>query len=154
MRYVSPCTLECETRPGRISRKGLVALAPLVMVAWFAYWTGLVSQFCCLPVLAEAQHTFHTGEHKTQHAHHEGMLGALSPVTPMDHEHCPQLKSVELVPVSVEMHTESVSKPNLIASSFAFSVPLSTFSKPAGHTRYLQFHPPPNRYLRTRRLLI
>ena len=154
MRYVSPRPHEFETRLGRISRKRLVALAPLVMVAWFAYWTGLVSQFCCLPVLAEAQHSLRTGAYKTQHAHHESMLEALSPVTPMDHEHCPQLKSVKLVPVSVEMLTESLSKPILIASSFAFSVPLSTFSKPAGHTRYLQFHPPPNRYLRTRRLLI
>ncbi|MBU1689161.1 MAG: hypothetical protein KJ958_08345 [Gammaproteobacteria bacterium] len=47
----------------------------------------------------------------------------------------------------------SVPKPFLMALLFLV-IPLSIFSTPSSHTLYQQSHPPPSRYLRTRRLLI
>ena len=151
MRYVYPLILESETPPKRLRRKGLITLAPLVMVVWFAYWAGIVSQACCLPPLSDAHHSSHTDDHDD---HHNGVLAALEPTAPMDHEHCPQLKSVELFPASTELLMDSALKPVLIAL-LALSIPLSIFSTPSSsHPLYQQSHPPPNRYLRTRRLLI
>ena len=150
MQYVYPLTPESEARSNRLRRKGLITLAPLVMMVWFAYWVGIVSQACCLPLLADAHHTSHTSDHG---AHHDGVLAALEPATPMDHEHCPQLKSVELVPASTEPLMDNAPKPVLI-TLLSLSTPLSIFNNPSSHILYLQSHPPPNRYLRTRRLLI
>ena len=149
MRYAFPLTLESETRPNRLRRKGLITLAPLVMMVWFAYWVGMMSQACCQPLLSDAHHSSHTDDHD---AHH-GVLAALEPAAPIDHEHCPQLKSSELVPASTELLMDSAPKPVLMAL-LSLSTPLSIFGTPFSHTLYLQLHPPPNRYLRTRRLLI
>lgn len=152
MRYVYPLTLESETRPKRLRRKGLVTLAPLVMMVWFAYWVGIVSQACCQPLLSDAHHAnpiSHTDGHD---AHHDGALATHEPDAPMGHENCPQLKSAELVPASMEP-MDSAPKPVLIAL-LSLSAPLSIFSTPSSHTLYQQSHPPPSRYLRTRRLLI
>ena len=150
MRYVYPFTLEFETQPARLRRKGGVALAPLLMLVWLAYWVGMVSQACCLPLLSGAHHSSHNGEHDD---HHDGVLAALEPAVPMDNEHCPQPRIAELVPASTEALMESASKPVLIAL-ISLSAPLSNFSTPSSPTFYQQSHPPPNRYLRNRRLLI
>lgn len=150
MRYVYPLTLESETRPKQLRRKGFITLAPLVMMVWFAYWVGIISQACCLPLLSDAHHSSHIGDHD---AHHDGVLAALEPAAPMNHENCPQLKSVDLVPVSMEALMDSAPKLVFIAL-LSLSTPLSIFSTPSIHTLYPQSHPPPNRYLRTRRLLI
>lgn len=150
MRYAFPLTLESEARPNRLRRKGLIELAPLVMMVWFAYWVGMVSQACCQPLLSDAHHSSHTDDHD---AHHDGVLAALEPAAPIDHEHCPQLKSAELGPASTELLMDSAPKPVLMAL-LSLSTPLSIFSTPSSHTLYQQSHPPPSRYLRTRRLLI
>lgn len=150
MRYAFPLTLESETRPKRLRRKGLITLAPLVMIVWFAYWVGMVSQACCQPLLSDTHHSSHTDDHD---AHHNDGLAALEPAAPIDHEHCPQLKSAELGPASTELLMNSVPKPFLMALLFLV-IPLSIFSTPSSHTLYQQSHPPPSRYLRTRRLLI
>lgn len=150
MRYAFPLTLESETRPKRLRRKGLITLAPLVMIVWFAYWVGMVSQACCQPLLSDAHHSSHTDEHD---AHHHGELASLDPAAPIDHEHCPQLKSAELGSVSTELLMNSVPKSFLMAL-LSLVIPLSIFSTPSSHTLYQQSHPPPSRYLLTRRLLI
>lgn len=150
MRYAFPLTIESETRPKRLRRRGLVTLAPLVMIVWFAYWVGMVSQACCQPLLSDAHHSSHTDDHD---AHHNGGLAALEPAAPIDHEHCPQLKSAELGPASTELLMNSVPKPFLMAL-LSLVIPLSIFSTLSSHTLYQQSHPPPSRYLRTRRLLI
>lgn len=150
MRYAFPLTLESETRPNQLRHKGLITLAPLVMMVWFAYWVGMMSQACCQPLLSDAHHSSHTDDHD---AHHDGVLAALEPVAPMDHEHCPQLKSAELVPASTELLMDSAPKPVLMAL-LSLSTPVSIFGTPSSHTLYQQSHPPPSRYLRTRRLLI
>lgn len=150
MRYVYPLTLGSETRPKRLRRRGLITLAPLVMMVWFAYWVGIVSQACCQPLLSDAHHSSHTGDHD---AHHDGVLAALEPAAPMDHENCPQLKSAELIPASAKPLMDNAPKPVLIAL-LSLSTPLSIFSTSSSHTLYQQSHPPPSRYLRTRRLLI
>lgn len=150
MRYIYPLTLESETQPKRLRRKGLVRLAPLVMMVWFVYGVGMLSQACCQPLLSDAHHSSHTDDHD---AHHDGLLADLEPAAPMDHENCHQLKSVELVPASMEPLMDSAPKPVLIAL-LSLSAPLAIFSTPSSHTLYQQSHPPPSRYLRTRRLLI
>lgn len=150
MRYVYPLTLESETQSKRLRRKGLIKLAPLVMMVWFAYWVGMLSQACCQPLLSDAHHSPHAGDHD---AHHDGMLADLEPGAPMDHEHCPKVKSAELVPPSAELLMDGTPKPVLIAL-LSLSTPLTIFITPSSHTLYQQSHPPPSRYLRTRRLLI
>jgi hypothetical protein len=154
MRHAYPFILESEARPKRLQRKRIVALAPLVLIAWFAYWLGMVSQACCLPLFSDAHHVnpiSGTGDH---HAHHEGALAAHEPATPMDQEHCPQLKCAdELVPASMGTLTIGAQQPVLLAL-LSPAIPLSIFSNPSILTLYQQAHPPPSPYLRTRRLLI
>ena len=150
MRFVYPFTLGSETRLRRLRPEGVAAFAPLLMVVWFAYWVGMVSQTCCLPLLTDAHHSSRTDDHGT---HHDGVLATHEPVAPMDHGHCPQLKSAELVSASTEALMESAPKPVLIAL-ISLATPLSNFSTSTSPTFYQQSHPPPNRYLRTRRLLI
>lgn len=150
MRYVYSLTLESATRPKRLRRKGLVTLAPLVMMVWFTYWVGMVSQACCQPLLSDAHHSSHTDDHD---AHHDGALATHEPTAPMGHGHCPQLKSAELVPASMEPLMDRAQKPIFVAL-LSPSTPLSIFSTPSSYTLYQQSHPPPSRYLRTRRLLI
>jgi hypothetical protein len=120
------------------------------MMVWFAYWVGMVSQACCQPLLSDAHHSSHTDDHD---AHHDDVLAALEPAAPIDHGHCPQLKNAELVAASTKPLMDSTPKPVLMAL-LSLSTPLSIFGTPFSHTLYLQLHPPPNRYLRTRRLLI
>lgn len=150
MRHANPPVIESRTRPQRLARNRIVALAPLLMLVWLAYWVGMVSQACCLPLLSGAHHSSHTGEHDD---HHDGVLATLEPAVPMDNEHCPQPRIAELVPASTEPLMESASKPVLIAL-ISLSAPLPNFSTPSSSTFYQQSHPPPNRYLRNRRLLI
>ncbi len=123
-------------------------------MVWFAYWVGMVSQTCCLPLSSDAHHSnpiSYTGDH---HAHDEGALAAYEPAMPMDQEHCPQLKCAdEFVPAAMGALTSSTPKPVLIAL-LSFAVPLSIVSNPFILTLYQQAHPPPSPYLRTRRLLI
>ena len=149
MRYVNPLSLESRTRPEQLPCRGIVALAPLVMLVWFAYWVGLVSQACCLPPLSDAHHSSHTGEHD---AHHDGVL-AIHEQVPTDHGCCPQLKRAELAPASTEALTESTQKQVLIAL-LSLSVPPPISIASPGQILFQQSHPPPNRYLRNRRLLI
>ena len=150
MSYVNPLSLESRTRPGQLQGRGIVALAPLLMVVWFAYWVGMVSQACCLPLLPVSHHSSHAGVHDD---HHDGGLAALEHDAPMDHESCSELKSADLVPASTVALMDSTSKPVLMAL-YSLVVPLPIFSTSSSHTLSPQSHPPPNRYLRTRRLLI
>ena len=140
-----------SARPKRLPRKRLVMLAPLVFMAWFAYWLGMVSQACCLPLFSDAHHV---NAISGTDNHHEDALAAHEPATPMDQEHCPQLKCAdELVPAAMGVPANSMPQPVLLAL-LVFSVPLSVFSSPFILTLYQQAHPPPSPYLRTRRLLI
>jgi hypothetical protein len=151
MRYVSPVHLEFETQPAGLRKKGIVALAPLVMLVWLVYWVGMVSQTCCQPLLAVAHHLSHTGEHDDDH--HHGELADHEQDAPTDHECCPELKNADLVPASTLVLMDRTSQPVLIVS-LSLVAPEPNFST---HTSYLlskQTHPPPNRFLRTRRLLI
>lgn len=150
MRHVNPPTVESRAQPGRLARHGVVALAPLLMMVWFVYWAGMVSQACCLPLLSDAHHSSRTGEHDD---HHDGVLAALEPAAPMDNGRCPEPGIAELVPASTEAPVESAPKPVLIAL-ISLSAPLSNFSTPSRPTFYQQSHPPPSHYLRNRRLLI
>lgn len=151
MRYTYPFFLDSAARPKRLRRKRLVTLAPLVLMAWFAYWLGIASQACCLPLFSDAHHM---DAISGTDDHQEDALAAHEPATPMDQEHCPQLRCAdELVPASMGVLTSSTPKPVLVAL-LAFSVPLSIFSNPSILTLYQQAHPPPRTYLRTRRLLI
>lgn len=148
MRYVSPVHLEFETQAAGLRKKGIVALAPLVMLVWLVYWVGMVSQACCQPLLAVAHHSTHTGDD-----HHHGELADHEQDAPTDHECCPELKSADLVPASTLALMDRTSQPVLIVS-LSLVAPEPSFST---HTSYIlsqQTHPPPNRFLRTRRLLI
>ena len=151
MRYAYPFTVELAVWPKQLQRQRLVRFAPLVLMVWVAYWLGMVSQTCCLPLLSDVHHQAATFD--THHTHDDA-LAAHEPATPMDQEHGPQLKCAdELVPASIGTLTSSAPKPVLLAL-LAFSVPLSIFSNPSILTLYQQAHPPPSPYLRTRRLLI
>lgn len=150
MRYVNSNPLESRTRSEQLQSRGVVALAPLVMLVWFAYWAGLVSQACCLPPVPGAHHSSHADEHGV---HHDGVVAAHEPVAPMDHGSCAQLQNAELVPASTIPLMDSTSQPLLIAL-LSPAAPLPAFSIPTRQTLYQQAHPPPNRYLRNRRLLI
>ena len=150
MRHANPPVIESRTRPQRLARNRIVALAPLLMLVWLAYWVGMVSQACCLPLLSDTHHSSHADDHDS---HHDGVLAVLEPVAPMDNEHCPEPGIAELVPASTGALVESAPKPVLIAL-ISLSVPLSGFGTPSSHTFYQQSHPPPSRYLRNRRLLI
>jgi hypothetical protein len=111
---------------------------------------GMVSQTCCQPLLAVAHHLSHTGEHDDDH--HHGELADHEQDAPADHC-CPELKSADLVPASTLALMDRTSQPVLIVS-LPLVAPEPNFST---HTSYLlskQTHPPPNRFLRTRRLLI
>lgn len=154
MRHAYPFILESEARPKRLQRKRIVALAPLVLIAWFAYWLGLVSQTCCLPLFSDAHHSNPISYTGDRHAHDDGALAAHEPATPMDQEHCPQLKCAdELVPASMGTLTIGAQQPVLLAL-LSPAIPLLIFSNPSILTLYQQAHPPPSPYLRTRRLLI
>ena len=154
MRHVYPLILDSGAQPKRPRRKRFARLAPLVLMVWFAYWIGMVSQTCCAPLLADA-HANSIPCADGHDGHHANNAPAVhEPAVPPDHGNCPQLKSVELVPVSM-VSTGSVSKLPLIAllpvstlSSFSISNTLSRnfLGQPS--------QPPPSPYLRTRRLLI
>ena len=152
MRYVSPVHLEFETQPAGFRKKGIVALAPLVMLVWLAYWVGMVSQACCQPLLATAQHSSHTGDHDDDH-HHDGELAGHEQDAPTDHEGCPELKSADLVPASTVALMDRTAQPVLIVP-LSLVVPEPIFSTHSSYILSQQTHPPPNRFLRTRRLLI
>jgi len=154
MRYAYPFTVESAVRPKRLQRKRLITLAPLVLMVWFAYWVGIVSQACCLPLSSDAHHSNPISYPGDPHAHDDGALAAHETPTPMDQEHCLQLKCAdELVPTSTGAPTSSAEQPVLVAL-FSPAIPLSIFSNSSILTLYQQAHPPPSPYLRTRRLLI
>ena len=147
MRHVYPLMLESKARPKGLGRKPLSTLAPLILMVWFAYWMGLVSQACCAPLLSDA----HANSTPCADGHHDNALAAHELA---DHGNCPQLKSVELVPVSVAS-TSSASKLVLIALLPASILPaFSTSNPPTRHFLDQPSQPPPSPYLRTRRLLI
>jgi hypothetical protein len=154
MRYVYPLILESKARPKGLGRKPLSTLAPLIFLVWFAYWIGMVSQTCCAPLVSDS-HANSIPCADDHDGHHDNALAAHEPAAPSDHGNCPQLKSVELVPVSVAS-TSSVSKLVLIAFLPA-SILLPAFSTSNPPTRHFldqPSQPPPSPYLRTRRLLI
>ena len=136
MRYVNPLSLESGTRPEQLPCVGIVALAPLVMLVWFAYWLGLIFQVCCLPPLSDTHHSSHTNTHDTRHG---SGLAVHAPVAPLDHGSCPQLKSAELV-TAPEAPMESTPRPVLIAL-LSIVVPDSIFSITSSHPLYRQSHP-------------
>ena len=150
MRYVSQRFLASRTQPEQLPCRGIIALAPLVMLVWLVFWLGSVSHACCLPLLFDKHHSSHTDE---RGSHHDGELAALKPVAPMDHGSCLQMQSADLVPVSTEALKESSQKPILIAL-LALAAPLPIFITPSSPPFYQQTHSPPSRYLRNRRLLI
>jgi len=147
MGHVNPLTSEFEAQPAGLRRRGVVAL---IMLVWLAYWVGMVSQTCCQPLLSVAHHPSHTGDHDD---HHDGELAAYEHDSPTDHENCPELKNADLVPAPAVALMGSASQPVLIASHHVI-IPEQVFSTPFSYTLSQQTHPPPNRFLRTRRLLI
>ena len=151
MRHMHPLILDSGAQPKRPRRKRFARFAPLVLMVWFAYWIGMVSQSCCAPLLSDA----HANSTPCADGHHDNnALAVHEPAAPPDHGNCPQLKSVELVPVS-GASTSSASKLVLIALLPASILPsFSTSNPPIRHFLDQPSQPPPSPYLRTRRLLI
>lgn len=151
MKYRDPLPIDPETQPARLRKKGILALAPFVMLVWMGYWVGMISQTCCLPLMPDAHHSTHSNEHDDHH--HDGELVVHEHDTPTDHEGCPELKSVDLVPASTVALLYSPSQPVLLAS-LHLTAREPILHTPSSYTHLQQSHPPPNRFLRTRRLLI
>lgn len=151
MRYVNSLT-EFETRPAGLRRRGVVAL---VMLVWLVYWAGMSSQSCCQPQLQSGhRHSSGMDDHDDHDDHHEVVVAAHEHDAPADYENCAELASADLVPVStVLMDGLYTSQPVLVASHTVI-FPVTAFGTSSSHTLSQQSHPPPNRFLRTRRLLI
>ena len=154
MRHIHPLILDSGAQPKRPRRKRFARLAPLVLMVWFAYWIGIVSQTCCAPLLSDAHaNSIPCADGHDGH-HDNNALAVHEPAAPPEHGNCPQLKSVELVPVSMAS-TSSASKPVLIALLPTSILPaFSTSNPPTRHFLDQPSQPPPSPYLRTRRLLI
>ncbi len=137
------------TQPAGLRKKGVVTF---VMLVWLVYWAGMFFQTCCQPQLQVghehlsgiAAHDEHHDDQVAAHDHHD---------TTTEHEHCTELKSADLVPAPAVALMRSTAQPLLIASHRVI-FPEPVFSIATSHTLSQQTHPPPNRFLRTRRLLI
>lgn len=137
------------TQPAGLRKKGVVTF---VMLVWLVYWAGLFFQNCCQPQLQVGHE--HSSDIDANDGHHEDQVAAHDDHdTTTQHEHCTELKSSDLVSAPAVALMENTAQPLLIAShSVIFPEPV--FRIATSYTLSRQTHPPPNRFLRTRRLLI
>lgn len=119
------------------------------MLVWLVYWAGMFSQTCCQPQLQGGHH--HSSDMDDHDEHHEVVVAAHD--APTDYENCAELTSVDLVSLPSEAPMESAPQPVHVATNYAI-IPEQVFSTSVSFTYTQQSHPPPNRFLRTRRLLI
>lgn len=148
MRYVNPLNSEFETRPAGLRRRGVVAL---VMLVWLVYWAGMFSQACCQPQF-QGGHP-HSSGMDDHDEHHEVVVAAHEHDVPTDYENCAELTRVDLVSLPSEATMESAPQPVHVATNNTI-IPEQVFSTAVSFTYTQQSHPPPNRFLRSRRLLI
>lgn len=151
MRYLNSPNPEFETQPTGLRKKGVVVL---VMLVWLVFWMGIFSQTCCQPQLQSGHDHSSSMDAHDEHEHHEVQVAAHHEHdTTTEHESCTDLKSVDLVPAPAVALIGSVLQPVLIPSHNVF-IPEQVFSISFTYTLTQQTHPPPNRFLRDRRLLI
>lgn len=151
MKKVNSLNLEFETQPTGLRKKGVVAL---VMLVWLVFWVGVFSQTCCQPQMQGGHEHSSSMADRDDHEYREVQVAAHHEHdTTTEHENCTDLKSVVLVPAAAVALIGSVTQPVLVASHNVI-IPEQIFSISFTYKPAQQSYPPPNRFLRDRRLLI